>query len=509
MRFLLIPAVCAALLAACGDQENTQKAEDAVIGITGGAKAPPRGTNAETLLTQAQQAANQGRDADARATYERAVQVFQSSGDQAGVGRALLALATHVRTTGQGEVSRGIYARARAAFQQANDAAGIARVVYAVAELERARFNNEAALAGFQEAAATFHAHELWREEAHALLGIADSERRLGRIVAADGMLSRARAIFEILNDREGQQAADRSRAELVNYVDENDRERLRLAENINYADQGGNRMLEALGHLGLGRLEALAGRPALARRALSESRLIFAEMKLPHGEFDAWAATGDLERRLGNGPAAIDAYTRALVAFERARDVQSREAMTYEEAQAAPLPERGAVAMAQRSQLEAPDAAEARLAAARVLAGQFGPTGTGALLLAEGWLEARRGVPTDAAASFAAAARTFAIADLHGEAGQSFLAHAALAAENNAPREAVELYEQALARFAAARDRLGEADAQFGLARALAAAGDSRMEANIRTRIAARLYTESDQRERAERALAVVRAQN
>lgn len=507
MRALIvIAAACAALLTACGDQDNAQKAEDVVTGITGGAKAPPRGSNADTLLTQAQQAANQGRDADARATYERAVQVFQSNGDQVGVGRALLALATHVRTTGQGEVSRGIYARARTAFEQANDQAGIARVIYAVAELERARFNNEAALAGFQEAAATFHAHELWREEANALLGVADSDRRLGRIATADSVLSRARAIFEILNDREGQQAADRSRAELVTYVDENDRERLRLAENINYADQGGNRMLEALGHLGLGRLEMLAGRPVLARRALSESRLIFTEMKLPHGEFDAWAATGDLERRLGNASAAVEAYTRSLTAFERARDVQSREAVTYEEGTAAPLAERAAVAMAQLSSLEAAADAGKRLAAARTVAAQSGAAGNGALLLAEGWLQAAT-APADAARTFTAAAQTFAAGELYSGAGQSLLAHAGLV-PNGSP-EAVALYQQALAAFVQAGDRLGEAEAHAGLARTLAAAGGSRMEANIQYRIAARLYSESEQRERSERAAAAARALN
>lgn len=506
LRLLAVVAVSAALLGACGDQENTQKAEDAVAGITGGAKAPARGANAELLLTQAQQAANQGRDADARAAFDRAVQVFQANGDHGGVGRVLLALATHTRTTGQGEVARGIYARARAAFEQVDDRTGVARVIFAVAELERARFNNDAALTGFEEAAGIFRAHQLWREEAQALLGVADSDRRLGRVTSADAVLARAHAIFEILEDREGMQASERARTELVNYVDDNDRERLRLAENINYADQGGNRLLEALGHLGLGQLEALAGRPTQARRALSEARLVFATMKLPHGEFDAWAVTGDLERRLGNASAAVDAYTRALVAFARAQDVQSHEATKYEEGAAIPLPQRGAIVMARLSQFDPEEAAAVRLAGAREMASDASAAAKGAVLVAEGWLARRRGAGAEAAASFDAATRTFVAAGLHGAAGESLLAQAALVAQSNALLEAANLYEQALGEFATARDRLGEAEAQFGSAGALAAIGDSPMEAQIRYRIAARLYAESEQRGRAEGAAAAAR---
>ena len=506
---LAASALLAVSLAACGDSGN-QQAEQAVTAATqpaGAAKGAAGNPQAEGLLAQAEQAANTGRDAQANDLYQRAVALYQQAGDLAGQGRALLGLATHTRYTGQGEVARDIYVRAKSAFAQAGDALGQARVTFAVAELERARFNNDAALAGFREAAAAFHAHGQLGLEGQALLGIADSERRLGRIVTAFGTVDRARAIFEITNDRVGQQVADRTRDELVTYIDENDETRLKLAYDINYADQGGSRLLEGLGNLGMGRLEVTAGRPALARRFFAEARTIFTEMKLPNGEFDALAAVGDLERRLGAADAARDAFERAVPLLDRARASQSTEVRAFEDAATVPLAERGALLLLAYADVAPPADAARHLDAARALV----PPGTaridGALLLARGRAEQRAGRLDAAASAFEEAAATLVDpAHALGRA-QALLARADLERERaNAPA-AIDLYGRALEAFLAVRDRIGEGDARYGLARILAAT--DRTEANIQYRIAARAFDELGLTQRAQAAAATARTLN
>ncbi len=501
--------VLAASLAACGD--GTEQQAEQTTAPAAQPAATPKGAagnpKAEGLLAQAEQAANTGRDAQAQELYERAVALYQQSGDLAGQGRALLGLATLTRYTGQGEVARNIYVRAKAAFAQAGDRLGGARVTFAVAELERARFNNDAALAGFREAAAAFHAHGQLGLEGQALLGIADSERRLGRIVTAFGTVDRARAIFEITSDRAGLQVADRTRDELITYIDENDETRLKLAYDINYADQGGSRLLEALGNLGMGRLEVTAGRPALARRFFGEARAIFAEMKLPNGEFDALAALADLERRLGAAAAARDAFERALPLLDRARASQSTEVRAFEDAATVPLAERGALMLIAYADVLPPDEAARHLDAAHALV----PPGTaridGALQIARGRTEQRAGRLDTAAGAFTEAAATLGDGALTLGRGQALLAHADLERERTNAVAAVDLYGRALEAFLAVRDRIGEGDARYGLARTLAAT--DRTEANIQYRIAARAFDELGLAQRAQTAVAAARALN
>ncbi|MBM3507307.1 MAG: hypothetical protein FJX64_06215 [Alphaproteobacteria bacterium] len=512
-RSVSVLALCALASAGCGesDQQRAQQpaqemsaAKTAAGGTTAGTAAG--NAKAESLLAQAEQAANAGRDDQAHDLYERAVALYQQSGDLAGQGKALLGLATHTRYTGRGEVARDIYARAKTAFAQAGDALGVGRVTFAVAELERARFNNEQALAGFRDAAAVFRSHGQLALEGQSLLGIADSERRLGRIVSAMSSVDRARPIFEITNDRAGMQAADRTREELVTYVDENDERRLKLAYDINYADQGGSRLLEALGNLGMGRLETGAGRPALARRFFNEARAIFAEMRLPNGEVDALAALGDLERRLSNAAAAREAFERAMLLQDRARAAQSTEARAFEDAAAAPIEQRHALLLAAYAELVPVAEAARHLDAARALApGQ--PSVDGMIAIARGRLEQQAGNLDAALAAYTQAEMLLADPALGLSLGQALLARADLERGRGANLTAAPLYQRALDAFLSVRDRIGEGDARNGIARTLAAV--DRTEANIQYRIAGRVFDELGLSERSQAALAAARALN
>jgi tetratricopeptide (TPR) repeat protein len=256
-----------------------------------------------------------------------------------------------------------------------------------------------------------------------------------------------------------------------------------------------------------MGRLETTAGRPQLARRFLGEARAIFAEMRLPNGEFDSFAALGDLERRLGNVEAARAAFEMAVPLLERALASQSTEVRAFEDAASVALAERGALMLVAFAEVAPPADAARHLDAARALVAGPAPRLDGALLVAQGRVEQRAARPDAAAAAFAAAQGQLAAPGDALGLGAALVAHADLERERGNAGRAVELYHRALAAFLAARDRIGEGDARFGLAKAIAAT--VRMEANIQYRMAARAFDELGLPERSQAALAAARALN
>ena len=453
----------AAALLACSPEEDQQQAADAIAEHLGGlgdvvADIGESGgpglefSPSEVLLAEAEQAGNLGRDAEAHGAYDRALALYVEAGDFGGQCRALLGKANLTRYSGQGEVSREIYAAARAAFAEAGDELGEAKVVFAIAELERARFYNEEALAAFNFAADIFRGQGEWGLEAQALLGIGDIERRLNRIFAADNAVSRARAIFEIIGDRSGQRAANDAWEELLTHVSETDDLRLGLAHNV--GGTGGTSVIAA-------------GPPSAARASFENARAVFEDMRLANGVFDAWAGMGELERRLGHGDAAREAYTKALVAYEQARARTSRESLEHEETAHGSIAVRAALVLIARGELDRAAGLDPNswFDQARALSSQGSSAQVdGALLIGRGGLYRRQGRLEDAAA---------------------------------------------LDDFLVARDRIGEGDARWAWAQALAALPGNEMAANIQYRIAARIFKDLELPGRAAAALAAAEALN
>jgi len=376
-------------------------------------------------------------------------------------------------------------------------------------ELERARFNNEEALAAFQTANDVFHHHGESALEAQALLGIADSERRLNRIMNADNAVVRARAIYEILGDQEGRESAEQAWNELQTYVNQYDETRLQIAFDIGYADQGGSRLREAQGYLALGALESAAGHPTLARDSFESAREVFSATRVPNGEFDAWAAQGDMERRLQHMDAARDAYERALVAYGKAKTTELHEALEHEETAIDHLDSRAALVLIGLGRLgdevleifDGEASARDRLSQARELAPQgVSAHVDGAFLIGLGQLDREDGHMDKAAAAFVLAEKIYLDAELHLGAGQALLAQAGL--HHDLGNElALDTYGRALRAFLAARDRIGEGTARWWMATELSAAR-ARMEASIQYRIAAWIFRDLELPERAAVAL-------
>ena len=466
---------------------------------------------AKALLTQGEQAANTGRDAQARDAYERALAIYRTAGDLAGQGQTQLAMATLARGSGQGDAARELYARAHDAFQKSGDALGEAKVWLATGELEGTRYGGtEAALAAYQRAAAMFEALGQWTQSGRALVGVGESEMGLGHGLAGDRAVARAQAIFDITHDREGTNAATRAAQDLAAKVNEYGQARQKLSNDLNYIDQGGSRLLEAQAHLALGRLEVSAGRPSQARRSLEMARTIFAEMRLPNGEMDALAALGDLDRRLGRAEPARESLTAAIAAYRQALVRESIEARQFEEKAEVPLAERAIVAVAAGAQVEPDAEARPHLDEARALAplGQSARADS-ALLVAQGVLEAKAGRADAALAAFAQAAKGCIAAHLDLCAGQALVAQAGAEAGRNNTAAARDLYRSAVDAFIAARDRIGEAEARDGWARALAVEPATRFEANIQYRMAARIFTDLEVPARASAAVSAADALN
>ena len=517
LRSAAVALTVAVGLGACSPDGGAQPAEEAIRNLgspaaaSGGSGPADGDPRAEALLTQGEQAANSGRDEQARQAYDDALTMYRSAGDRSGEGRALLGLATLAQYTGQGEVAREIYAEASAAFRQAEDWLGEGRVIYAVAELDRARFFNEDALAGFEGANAIFHEWGEWGLEARALLGIADIERRIGRIVVAVSAVERAHAIFEILGDREGRLAAAQAREELEQYFSEFEQQRIPWDEALATAEQAQDWVGQARAILGIAFLDVAAGHPAAAITRFERARGHFEDLGLPNGVLAAWAGMGELEQRRGRADAARTAYENALAAYERARANFTSELQMLERTLDMSFEERAARVLIGLGELADDEAESAsRFAAARALL-RTPPSANaqGAVLLAEGRVHRRAGRIEAAQSSFILAQQIYEGDGINSGAADAMLEQAGLKLDTGALEAAHALYSAALDAFLAVPDRVGEGFSRYGLAEVLAASGGMATEASIQYRVAARIFGELELADRVAAALAAAEALN
>jgi tetratricopeptide (TPR) repeat protein len=516
LRSAAVALTVAAGVGACSPDNGGQTAEESIRDLGSSAAAgrsePAAGdARAEALFLQGEQAANSGRDDQARKAYDDALAIYRSAGDRSGEGRALLALATLARYTGQGEVAREIYTEARAAFWLAEDRVGEGRVIYAIAELDRARFNNEDALAAFGEAGSIFHEYGEWGLEANAILGVADIERRMGRIVIAENAVERAYAIFEILDDPKGRAAAEQTREELEEYFSEYEQRRIPWDQYLASSEQAHDWVGRARAILGIALLDTAAGRPAAAITRFERSRGQFEELGLPNGELAALAGIGDLERRRGRTDAARVAYENALMAYERTRAKTTTELQLLEGYLEMSFEERTALVLIGLGELARDEAhAASRFEEARALLRTPPPANVqGALLLAEGRVHERAGRIDAAQTSFAKAQATYEGAGIKAGAADAMLARAGLKLGAGDLEAAHSLYFAALDTFLAVPDRVGEGFSRYGLAEVLAASGGAAMEANIQYRVAARIFGELELADRVAVTLAAANALN
>jgi tetratricopeptide (TPR) repeat protein len=494
-------ALCLAVwasLAACSPRGNSEQdsAADVLLRVGAGENGPAaRGpARAAELLLEAEQAANNGRDDEARSAYDRALAIYEDAGDLSGQGTTLLGLATLARYGGQGEVSREIYARAREAFESGDNDVGAARVLYAVAELERARFNNEEALADFTNAEAVFHEAGEWEMEAWCLLGVGEIERRRRNILKSRDAMARARVIFEVIGHSDGLTVVTEAQLELVSYFNEYDGPRLAAATQADLGQQAVDPIMEADAYLLLGRTEVLAGRPRQARDSLAKALELYSEagdlgvvgvaVRFEPGVAAAALTLAAFEHRLGNLGLAADSYAQALTAYRRTEDATG-----------------AALTLIGLGELETEHEIDARTLfteARGLVAEGEAPEVDGALLLGFGRLDHRFGRAEEAAEAFAAAEELYRAAGLILGMGEALLSQAHLQRDLGGLEAAHELYMRARNAFTLAQDRIGEAESRLGWAAVLAELGTGPMEANFQYRIAAAILTELTLNERA-----------
>ena len=465
--------------------------EELAADLAPGTPTSDREAQAQALIEQARQAANTGREPEARSAYEAALAIFREAGLERGVGTVLLGIGTLEHFIGQGARARELYAEADAVFRAAGDGLGEARVSLALAELERARFNNEAALAAYEKSQALFHAEGSWTEEAAALVGRSDAERRLRQVGAARRSVTRAGAIYDMLGDAAGRQIVARSLEELATYPDQNDLLRETLLVNVFTAQQGVDAISEAGAHLQLGQLERRAGRPETAAQAFNEASALFARHQAPLLEAAALKALGDLERSLERFEEAGGAYGMALASYREHGD---------------DLGAAGSIAGMAALEFDRDVDGRRLYMEARALFEAAGRADAiGDILLGLGGLDRRGGRVEEARASYLAADALFAeTGDAEGRA-RAALALGDLDRDLGHLDDAFAAYERAMGLFQQASYLPGEAWVHLGLAVALAET-DAR-EASVNYRLAAAGFNSLGMEARSTAALAAAAA--
>jgi tetratricopeptide (TPR) repeat protein len=219
---------------------------------------------------------------------------------------------------------------ADALYAALDNSKGRAETAFALGELERAQFNNEPSRAAFDNAATLFRAAGDWGGEARALIGRADVERRLARILSAQRSAARAGAIYTVLRETQNANLARRTLEEVTtNYPDDNEELREAIRTEALQLEQAGDLPGEAMVVLRLAALEHTVGRPAQAREAYNRAiGLLRAEQQQAAGLVRALTGLGDLERGLEHADAAATAYTSARTLAQQLNDPAAEAAL-------------------------------------------------------------------------------------------------------------------------------------------------------------------------------------
>ncbi|MBT4710823.1 MAG: hypothetical protein HOB82_04775 [Alphaproteobacteria bacterium] len=464
-----------------GDSVETADPDDALAGLNRPPAPDPVAPDIEAegadLIEQGRNAANAGRDDDARELFARAMDLFQAAGLNAGMGEVKLQTGILDQIVGQGERARDVFAEAQGFFVAAADPVGQARVALALGNLEKAQFNNDEAFAAFSNAQALFHDQGDWSAEAEALLGRGHAERRLHLVLASRRSVARAMAIYEILDDSAGLRAANQSVDELQTYQDQNDRQEEELIVERTNAQQAGDPSAEADVLVRIGELDHRGGHIESARDAFTQAAALWAGERSSAGQGRALAMLGDLERAVENFEAAAVAYGAALAFYQDAGD---------DVGAATVLVGQGALAsMDHQVGGNHYQEAQASFEAAGHSSGQ------GQVLLGLGQLDHNAGQDDEARLKFQGARAMFAdAADTRGQ-GEAELALGDLDREAGNLAAAVAAYERSLDLFHTSLYRPGEAWAHVGLAAALSETNPR--EASVNFRLAAGIFDDLD----------------
>lgn len=465
-------------LSACGDsgdqaRKDTQATPEAAVAAN-----TPKGASAESrgqqLLREAERAANVGRDLEARQTYERALAAFRSDGDRTSEGRTLLAMGSLDRAMGQGERGRQVLGQAEAVFAAAGDARGQADATFALGELERAQFNNERAREVFDLAVERYHALQDWGGEARSLLGRADSERRLGLILAARRDAARALAIFTTTGDAAGATLARRTQDEVTgNYPDDFEAERVEHRNQILATQQAGEPIAEAQEQLEFARLEHRTWRPLQAREVYGKALVLYREARDVLGQIYATIGLADLERGVERHEAARALYADAQMLIRELGDPQAEAHVL--------------IALAEMNALAGADSRQALQQALEMNRTARNQIGEAMAQIALGRIEQRGGNPMLAERNFCAAHDMLIQNDDEVGAADALLALASLLRETGRGEEAADTLVRARVVFEATGYRLGEARTLKGLGDTLRTTQP--IEAQVNYRIAAYLF--------------------
>ena len=431
----------------------------------------------ESLLRDAEQAANTGDNPLARRTYQQAITIFEETADTSGLGRAFLGLGNLERYSGQGAVARELYGRATEAFIESGEILGEANVAYALGELDRSRFNNNEALDSFKHAADIYNSQKQWSLEAHSLLGVGDIERRLRSIINSRDSIARAKAIFQTLGDDSGIRMADQAWEELFTYFDDYDEVRKQTINDLATAQQVANLPGEAVAALELGKIEVSAGRPDEARKNYNISQDIFTQLNDKIGIASVSIARATMEKRLGNIESSKKEYLKAESIY---REIQQNEGI------AIALIGLGSIKVLQ--QLDS--TAEFSEAMEVVVHGQL-PNVDAKLDLALGKVATKNGDFETSNKFFEKAIIGFKKTDNQAGIALTLMSLATLNRTQENISNAKNNYREALYRFIDVRDRIGEAEARDGLAGTLVMTEGQSMEAAIQYHIAASIFKE------------------
>ncbi|MFC1465807.1 MAG: tetratricopeptide repeat protein [Candidatus Brachytrichaceae bacterium NZ_4S206] len=260
------------------------------------------------------------RHGEALQSYQQALELFATIGDQLGQANALKAIGDVQAFRKENDSALQSYAQALELFTTVGDRLGQANALKAIGDVQAFRKENDAALQSYTQALELFTAVGDRLGRANALKGIGDVQAFRDQSDAALQSYNQALELFTAIGDRLGQAHALKAIGDLQAFRDQRDTALQSYERALELFTAIGDRLGQADTLKAIGDVHAFRKENDVALRAYDQALELFSVAGSKLGQANVLKAIGDVQAFRDQRYAARRSYERALELFTAAQ---------------------------------------------------------------------------------------------------------------------------------------------------------------------------------------------
>ncbi len=273
----------------------------------------------------------EGKNAEARAGFTKALAIFQAIHDSAGQAACRHQLASIDLTEGKNAEARDGFAKVLALRREIGDRAGEAAALNQLASIDLNEGKYLEARRGFNEALDIFRTIPDQAGQVATLINLATIDRDEGKNAEARADFTKALAIFQATHDRVGQAAAWLQLATVDFRMGKNAEARAGFTKALALRREIGDRAGEAAALNQLASIDLNEGKYSEARRGFNEALDIFRTIPDQAGQAATWHNLASIDLAEGNFAKAKAGFVSALVLRKASGDRAGEAAAWYQ----------------------------------------------------------------------------------------------------------------------------------------------------------------------------------